>query len=86
MRYCPAGAVKLGQKLCTQGRARPVYPRQELPDTVKWGPEVGHRLPRQNRINCYDTGTAPARRPVLRIAVQGYLKMAARAATATRWR
>ena len=45
--YCPAGAVKLGQKLCTQNG--PVeYPRQELPDAVNWGPEkMGCRLPRQ---------------------------------------
>ncbi len=57
--FCPAGAVKLGQKLCTKNG--PVqYPRQELPDTVKWGPEkwaVDYRD--KNRINCYDTGTGP---------------------------
>ena len=36
--YCPAGAVKLGQKLCTKNG--PVeYPKQELPDAVKWGAE-----------------------------------------------
>ena len=33
--YCPAGAVKLGQKLCTK---EPIeYPVRELPDAVKWG-------------------------------------------------
>lgn len=38
--FCPAGAVKLGQKLCTKNG--PVqYPKQELPDTVKWGPKNG---------------------------------------------
>ena len=32
--YCPAGAVKLGQKLCTK---EPIeYPVRELPDAVKW--------------------------------------------------
>ena len=76
--YCPAGAVKLGQKLCTKNG--PVqYPKQELPDTVKWGPEkwaVDYRD--KNRINCYDTGTAPCKTACpAHIAVQGYLKMAA---------
>ena len=34
MEYCPAGAVKLGQKLCTKDG--PItYPKQELPDAVK---------------------------------------------------
>ena len=76
--YCPAGAVKLGQKLCTK-EGRVVYPRQELPDAVKWGPEkwaIDYRD--KNRINCYDTGTAPCKTACpAHIAVQGYLKMAA---------
>ena len=76
--YCPAGAVKLGQKLCTKDG--PVeYPRQELPDAVKWGPEkwaIDYRD--KNRINCYDTGTAPCKTACpAHIAVQGYLKLAA---------
>ena len=76
--YCPAGAVKLGQKLCTQNG--PVeYPRQELPDAVTWGPEkrdVDYRD--NNRINCYDAGTAPCKTACpAHIAVQGYLEMAA---------
>ena len=32
--YCPAGAVKLGQKLCTK-EGPVIYPQQELPDAVK---------------------------------------------------
>ena len=76
--YCPAGAVKLGQKLCTKSGPI-VYPRQELPDAVKWGPEkwaIDYRD--KNRINCYDTGTAPCKTACpAHIAVQGYLKMAA---------
>ena len=76
--YCPAGAVKLGQKLCT--KSGPVeYPRQELPDAAKWGPEkwaVDYRD--KNRVNCYDTGTAPCKTACpAHIAVQGYLKLAA---------
>ena len=37
---CPVGAAKLGQKLCTKDG--PVsYPKQELPDDVKWGLKSG---------------------------------------------
>ena len=33
---CPAGAVRLGQKLCTKDG--PIeYPRHELPDDTPWG-------------------------------------------------
>ena len=75
---CPAGAVKLGQKLCTKDGFIQ-YPRQELPDEVKWGPEkwsIDYRD--KNRINCYDTGTAPCKTACpAHIAVQGYLKLAA---------
>lgn len=75
---CPAGAVKLGQKLCAKDG--PVtYPRHELPDDTKWGPEkwsIDYRD--RNRINCYDSGTAPCKTACpAHIAVQGYLKLAA---------
>ena len=76
--YCPAGAVKLGQKLCTKDG--PIeYPKHELPDAVKWGPEKWDEDYRDNnRINCYDTGTAPCKTACpAHIAVQGYLKKAA---------
>lgn len=75
---CPAGAVKLGQKLCTKD-GPVVYPRQELPDAVKWGPDkwtVDYRD--KNRINCHETGTSPCKTACpAHIAVQGYLKLAA---------
>ncbi len=75
--YCPAGAVKLGQKLCTN-EGPVTYPMVELPDAVKWGPEKWDEEYRDNnRINCYDTGTAPCKTACpAHIAVQGYLKMA----------
>ena len=76
--YCPAGAVKLGQKLCTKDG--PVtYPKHELPDATSWGPEKWDEDYRDNnRINCYDTGTAPCKTACpAHIAVQGYLKKAA---------
>ena len=76
--YCPAGAVKLGQKLCTKD-GQIEYPRVELPDLTPWGPEkwsVDYRD--KNRINCYDTGTSPCKTACpAHIAVQGYLNLAA---------
>ena len=77
--YCPAGAVKLGQKLCTKDGGTVTYPRQELPDKIKWGPEKWSPDYRdKNRINCYDAGTAPCKTACpAHIAVQGYLKLAA---------
>ena len=77
--YCPAGAVKLGQKLCT--KSGPVqYPKHELPDDAYWWGQDKWDLDYRdnNRINCYDTGTAPCKTACpAHIAVQGYLKMAA---------
>ena len=77
---CPAGAVKLGQKLCAASTGEvPEYPKQELPDAVKWGPEKWSPDYRnKNRIETYDTGTAPCKTACpAHIAVQGYLKLAA---------
>lgn len=76
--FCPSGAAKLGQKLCTKDG--PVeYPKQELPDEVKWGKEKWNENYRDdNQINCYDTGTSPCKTNCpAHIAVQGYIKMAA---------
>lgn len=75
---CPAGAAKLGQKLCT--KSGPIqYPKQELPDAAKWGKDKWNPNYRDdNQINCYDTGTAPCKTACpAHIAVQGYVKMAA---------
>ncbi|MCI7514963.1 MAG: FAD-dependent oxidoreductase [Bacteroidales bacterium] len=76
--YCPAGAVKLGQKLCTK-QGPQTYPRQELPDAVKGGKDKWNEDYRdRNRINCYPTGTSPCKTACpAHIAVQGYLKKAA---------
>ena len=75
---CPAGAAKLGQKLCTKnGYIK--YPKHELPDDTKWGPDKWNPNYRDdNMINCYDTGTSPCKAVCpAHIAVQGYVKMAA---------
>ena len=77
---CPAGAVKLGQKLCSKATGKaPEYPRQELPDAVKWGPEKwSPNYRNDNRIETHETGTAPCKTACpAHIAVQGYLKLAA---------
>lgn len=76
--HCPAGAVKLGQKLCTKDGGHIEYPKVQLPDGVPWGPEKWDEDYRNtNRINCYDTGTAPCKTACpAHIAVQGYLNMA----------
>ena len=77
--YCPAGAVKLGQKLCDKQGKTVEYPKHELPHGLKWGPEHWDPDYRDNnRKNCYDKGTAPCKTACpAHIAVQGYLKLAA---------
>lgn len=76
--YCPAGAVRLGQKLCLKDGSEQKYPKEPLPDNFKWGEFMWHDDYRdRNRINCYDTGTAPCKTACpAHIAIQGYLKMA----------
>ena len=77
---CPAGAVKLGQKLCSKATGKvPEYPRQELPDAVKWGPEKwSPNYRNDNRVETHEAGTAPCKTACpAHIAVQGYLKLAA---------
>lgn len=77
--YCPAGAVKLGQKLCKADGSEVEYPKVPLPSEQKWGRYMWTEDYRdRNRINCYETGTAPCKTACpAHIAVQGYLKMAA---------
>ena len=77
--FCPAGAVKLGQKLCKADGSEVEYPKVPLPSEQKWGRHMWTEDYRdRNRINCYDTGTAPCKTACpAHIAVQGYLKMAA---------
>ena len=76
--YCPAGALKLGQKLCKKDGSEVIYPKQELPDAAKWGEDKWDEDYRdKNRINCHDSGTSPCKTACpAHIAVQGYLKMA----------
>lgn len=77
--YCPAGALKLGQKLCKADGSEVKYPKQILPDARKWGKDKWNEDYRdRNRINCHETGTSPCKTACpAHIAVQGYLKKAA---------
>ena len=73
---CPAGAVKLGQKLCTKN-GEVQYPKQELPG-LKWGKDKWNpNYVVDNRKNCHESGTAPCKTACpAHIAIQGYIKLA----------
>ncbi len=77
--YCPAGAAKLGQKLCKKDGSKVAYPVHQLPHEKKWTEDDWDWDYRDNnRIEAYRTGTAPCKTACpAHIAIQGYLKMAA---------
>ena len=75
---CPAGAVRLGQKLCTK-EGPIVYPKAELPDDNHWDEDKWNwNYKNENGvIQTWPTGTAPCKSACpLHIAIQGYIKMA----------
>jgi len=76
---CPAGAVKLGQKLCKKDGSEVSYPKQVLPSEKKWSEDEWDWDYRNTaRKESYETGTAPCKTACpAHIAIQGYLKMAA---------
>ena len=76
---CPVGAAKLGQKLCRKDGSGVKYPKTQLPNGRKWGPDKWNYNYREDaKINCYDTGTAPCKTACpVHLSVQGYIKMAA---------
>ena len=75
---CPAGAARLGQKLCKADGSKVRYPMHDLPDDNVWGEDKWDPDYRDhNKVNCYDTGTAPCKTACpAHIAVQGYVQMA----------
>ncbi len=75
---CPAGAVKLGQKLCKKDGSKVEYPVHQLPSEKKWTEDDWDWDYRDhNRVEAHRTGTAPCKTACpAHIAVQGYLKMA----------
>ena len=76
--YCPAGALTLGQKLCKADGTKMQYPKMPLPSDRPWGTHMWTEDYRNiNRINTYQSGTAPCKSACpAHVAVQGYLKMA----------
>ena len=75
---CPAGALKLGQKLCKADGSEVQYPKQPLPDKIRWGKYAWDENYRDTaRINTHESGTAPCKSACpAHVPVQGYLKMA----------
>lgn len=76
---CPAGAVKLGQKLCKKNGKEQTYPVAPLPDNIKWGMYAWDENYRDTArmSDTYETGTAPCKAACpAHVPVQGYLKKA----------
>ena len=76
---CPAGAVKLGQKLCKADGKPQEYPHSVLPDKIKWGKYAWDENYRDTArsTDTWATGTAPCKAACpAHVPVQGYLKMA----------
>ncbi len=76
---CPAGAVKLGQKLCKKDGSAQTYPQAPLPDNNIWGKYAWDENYRDTMrlSNTYDTGTAPCKVACpAHVPVQAYLKKA----------
>lgn len=76
---CPAGAVKLGQKLCKKDNKPQTYPVSPLPDNLPWGKYAWDEEYRDTArmTDTYQTGTAPCKVACpAHVPVQGYLKKA----------
>ena len=75
---CPAGAIKLGQKLCDKNGKEIAYPKQILPDKIRWGKYAWDENYRDTiRVNTHRTGTSPCKAACpAHVPVQGYLQMA----------
>lgn len=76
---CPAGAVKLGQKLCKKDGNPVTYPHAPLPDKLIWGEyawDEDYRDTARMR-NTYESGSAPCKAACpAHVPVQAYLKLA----------
>ena len=76
---CPAGAVKLGQKLCRKDGSQPDYPRAILPDAIHWGKYAWDENYRDTARmhNTWPTGSAPCKAACpAHVPVQAYLQKA----------
>ena len=76
---CPAGAVKLGQKLCHKDGTDFKYKHAPLPDNNIWGPYAWDENYRDTArmSNTYPTGSAPCKAACpAHVPVQAYLRLA----------
>ncbi len=76
---CPAGAVKLGQKLCRKDGSDVQYPHAPLPDKLIWGEYAWDENYRDTArlSNTYDSGSSPCKAACpAHVPVQAYLKLA----------
>ncbi len=75
---CPVNALKLGQKLCSNGPVTEDITTKRTPRNNEWGEGDWNPDYRVNRQEVVDTGTAPCKTNCpAHIAVQGYIKLAA---------
>ena len=76
---CPAGAVKLGQKLCKKNGKSVQYPHAPLPDKIKWGEYAWDEEYRDTArlSNTYKSGSAPCKAACpAHVPVQAYIALA----------
>ena len=76
---CPAGAVKLGQKLCDKAGNEVKYKHVPLPDAIRWGEYAWDEDYRDNQVksNTYDKGSAPCKAACpAHVPIQAYLDLA----------
>ena len=76
---CPAGAVKMGQKLCRKDGSEVKYPHAPLPDNNVWGPYAWDEDYRDTArmSNTYASGSAPCKAACpAHVPVQAYLRLA----------
>lgn len=76
---CPAGAVKLGQKLCKKDGGEVRYPHAVLPDKIRWGEYAWDEEYRDTArmYNTYQSGSAPCKAACpAHVPIQAYLKLA----------
>ena len=75
---CPAGAIRLGQKLKTKDGKEVEYPKAILPDKIRWGKYAWDENYRDTaRVNTHKTGSSPCKAACpAHVPVQGYLQMA----------
>lgn len=76
---CPAGAVKLGQKLCHKDGKEVKYPHAPLPDNNIWGKYAWDEAYRDTArmSNTYASGSAPCKSACpAHVPVQAYISLA----------